>query len=78
MKKIARQFARLRQRLLTTEKGPPMLADLLPRWAWRLLKLDNATLPTAHWSWQHTMRYGRDPAKTADDLVRYLQRKRAK
>jgi hypothetical protein len=44
-----------------------MIADLLPKWLRRWLKIDTATLPTDRWTWRHTCRYGRDPAKTTFD-----------
>lgn len=53
-----------------------MIADSLPAWLWNWLGLGSAVLPTEEWTWRHTMRYGRDPAKTADDYSRYCARPR--
>jgi hypothetical protein len=33
----------------------------------------SAPLPAENWTIRHTMRYGRNPAKTLDDYERYLK-----
>jgi len=50
-----------------------IIYDLMPVWLRRLLDLDSATLPTERWTWRHVCRYGRDPAKLADDIERAMR-----
>lgn len=52
-----------------------MIADLMPRWLWRMLKMDSAMLDgTQPWTWRHTLRYGRAPQKMVSDFKRYRDR----
>ena len=51
-----------------------MIYDLMPKWLRRLLKMDLALLPTSEWTWRHTCRFGRDPAKTMEDYERFLEK----
>jgi len=51
-----------------------MIYDLMPTWLRRWLQMDRALLPTNEWSWRHTCRFGRDPAKITRDEFRYRKR----
>jgi hypothetical protein len=35
-------------------------------WLWQLLKMDQR-----RWTWWHTLRFGRNPTRTANDFRRY-------
>lgn len=37
-----------------------MLADLMPRWLFTVLRMDSAKPSDAIWTWRHTCRYGFD------------------
>lgn len=52
-----------------------MLADLMPRWLFKLLRMDTAVLPyDGPWTWRHFCRYGYDVARIADSERRYRER----
>lgn len=51
-----------------------MIADLMPTWLWRLLRMNRANLSDREWTWRHTFKYGRDPAKIATDEARYRRK----
>lgn len=37
-----------------------MLADLMPRWLFTVLRMDSAKPSDVTWTWRHTCRYGFD------------------
>ena len=47
-----------------------MINDLMPRWLRKLLDMDRAELP-GNWTWRHTCRFGRNPAKTMREAEQY-------
>lgn len=53
-----------------------MIADLIPRWLWRMLKMHLVVLPADRWTWRHTLRFGRDPQKMVADFRRYRERQK--
>ncbi len=54
-----------------------MLYDLMPKFLRRWLRMDLALIPNGEWSWRHTCRFGRDPAKTMRDAINYKPRRRS-
>jgi hypothetical protein len=40
-----------------------MIADLMPRWLRRWLRIDDARFDDKVWTWRHTLRFGHDPAR---------------
>ena len=53
-----------------------MIADLMPRWLWCMLKLHLVVLDGGPWTWRHTLRFGRDPQKMVADYRRYRERQK--
>lgn len=53
-----------------------MIADMMPGWLWRLLRMGSAILPTDRWTWRHFCRYGRSPFNLDRDMLRRVEKDR--
>jgi hypothetical protein len=51
-----------------------MIADLMPRLLYSFLSIGGATLPAERWTWRHTCRFGRNPAKIIRDERKYRKK----